>query len=107
MENIKEKLKNVFKQVSFYLIISVSLIAGIFIGYYYQYIKSVNVKEPQVVSIKKNDVKLAIDENSNLLIIKKTDGSYVVYEDSVGYLIFNLYAKNIWGQASKPVTPAN
>jgi hypothetical protein len=107
MENMKEKLKNVFKQVSFYLIISVSLIAGIFIGYYYQYIKSVNVKEPQVVSIKKNDVKLAIDENSNLLIIKKTDGSYVVYEDSVGYLIFNLYAKNIWGQASKPVTPAN
>ena len=107
MENMKEKLKNVFKQVSFYLIISVSLIAGIFIGYYYQYIKSVNVKEPQVISIKKNDVKLAIDENSNLLIIKKTDGSYVVYEDSVGYLIFNLYAKNIWGQASKPVTPAN
>lgn len=107
MENMKEKLKNVLKQVSFYLIISVSLVAGGFIGYYYEYIKSVNVKEPQVVSIKKNDVKLAIDENSNLLIIKKTDGSYVVYEDSVGYLIFNLYAKNIWSQASKPVIPNN
>ena len=52
MENMKEKLKNVLKQVSFYLIISVSLVAGGFIGYYYEYIKSVNVKEPQVVSIK-------------------------------------------------------
>lgn len=106
-KNMKEKIKNVLKQVSFYLIISVSLIAGVFIGYYYQYIKSVNVKQPQVVLVKKNEVKLAIDENSNLLIIKKTDGSYVVYEDSVGQLIFNLYAKNIWSQASKPITSTN
>jgi hypothetical protein len=107
MENVKQKLKNVLKQVSFYLIISVSLVSGCFIGYYYQYIKSVSIKQPQVVSVKKADVKLAIDENGNLLIIKKTDGSYVVYEDSVGYLIFNLYAKNIWGQASKPITHTN
>ena len=107
MSNIKEKLKNVLKQVSFYVIISVSFIAGISIGYYYQYIKSSYTKPTQVVSVKKTDVKLAIDENNNLLIIKKTDGSYIVYEDSVGYLIFNLYAKNIWGQASKPATPTN
>jgi hypothetical protein len=107
MENVKQKVKNVLKQASLYVIISVSFIGGISIGYYYQYIKSTYTKPVQVVSVKKNDVKLAIDENNNLLVIKKTDGSYVVYEDSVGYLIFNLYAKNIWGQASKPVTPAN
>ena len=107
MENIKQNQKNVVKQVSLYVIISVSFIAGISIGYYYQYIKSTYSKPTQVVSVKKTDVKLAIDENNNLLVIKKTDGSYVVYEDSVGYLIFNLYAKNIWGQASKPVTPSN
>jgi len=107
MSNIKEKLNKILKQVSLYLIISVSFIAGISIGYYYQYIKSSYTKEPQMVSVKKSDVKLAIDENNNLLIIKKSDGTYVIYEDSVGYLIFNLYAKNIWGQASKPATPAN
>jgi hypothetical protein len=107
MSNIKEKLKKILKQVSIYLIISVSFIAGISIGYYYQYIKSSYTKQPTMVSLKKNDVKLAIDENNNLLIVKKSDGTYVIYEDSVGYLIFNLYAKNIWGQASKPATPAN
>jgi hypothetical protein len=107
MTKIKEKLNKVLKQVSLYLIISVSFIAGISIGYYYQYIKDSYTQEPQMVSVKKSDVKLAIDENNNLLIIKKTDGTYIVYEDSVGYLIFNLYAKNIWGQASKPTTPAN
>lgn len=107
MSNIKEKLKNALKHLSFYTIISASFIAGLSIGYYYEYIKSSYTKKPQMVSVKKSDVKLAIDENNNLLIIKKTDGSYVVYEDSVGYLIFNLYAKNIWGQASKPATPSN
>jgi len=28
-----------------------------------------------------------------------------VYQDSIGYTIFGLYAKNIWGQASAPSTP--
>ena len=45
------------------------------------------------------------DENNNLLIIRESDGSYTVYQDSVGYTIFGLYAKNIWGQASAPSTP--
>ena len=38
-------------------------------------------------------------------IIKESDGSYTVYQDSIGYTIFGLYAKNIWGQASAPQTP--
>jgi hypothetical protein len=54
--------------------------------------------------VKKEEVKLAIDENNNLLIIRKKDGSYTVYQDSVGYMIFGLYAKNIWGQASTKTT---
>jgi hypothetical protein len=55
------------------------------------------------VSVKRADVKLAIDENNHLLIISKNDGSYTVYQDSIGYTIFNLYAKNIWGQQANPV----
>jgi len=75
MENIKEKLKQVVKQVS-----------------------------NQPVSVKRNEVKLAIDESNHLLVIHKKDGTYTVYQDSVGYMIFNLYAKNIWGQAANPKT---
>jgi hypothetical protein len=55
------------------------------------------------VSVKRADVKLAIDENNHLLIISKNDGSYTVYQDSIGYTIFNLYAKNIWGQQANPI----
>jgi hypothetical protein len=107
MENIKEKLKTALKQLSFYTIISLSFVAGASIGYYYDYIKTNYTKEAPVVSVKKDEVKLAIDENNNLLVIRKKDGSYTIYQDSVGYMIFNLYAKNIWGQASSPKTLSN
>lgn len=102
MENIKEKLKKALRHISFYSIISISFVAGISIGYYYDFIKTNYTKQPTVSSVKKDEIKLAIDENNNLLVIKKKDGSYVVYQDSVGYMIFNLYAKNIWGQAAAP-----
>jgi len=76
------------------------LVAGFVIGYYYDIIKdSFNSESVQVTTVKRDEVKLAIDENNNLLVIKKTDGSYTVYQDSIGFMIFNLYAKNIWGSA--------
>jgi len=100
MENLQEKIKTALKQLSFYTVISLSFVAGASIGYYYDFIKKNYTKQASVISVKKEEVKLAIDENNNLLIIRKKDGSYTVYQDSVGYMIFNLYAKNIWGQAS-------
>jgi hypothetical protein len=93
------------KQLSFYTVITISLIVGFSIGYYYDLVKQSRKKEPKFVSVRKSDIKLAIDENNNLLIIRESDGSYTVYQDSVGYTIFGLYAKNIWGQASAPSTP--
>lgn len=100
METLKEKLKTVLKQFSNYLLIVLTLVAGFVIGYYYDIIKdSFNSESVQVTTVKRDEVKLAIDENNNLLVIKKTDGSYTVYQDSIGFMIFNLYAKNIWGSA--------
>jgi hypothetical protein len=107
MENFKEKLKTSLRQLSFYSVISLSFVAGASIGYYYDFIKTNYTKQAPVVSVKKDEVKLAIDENNNLLVIRKKDGSYTVYQDSVGYMIFNLYAKNIWGQASTKTTTSN
>ena len=103
MENIKEKVKGLLKQLSFYTIISISFGAGISIGYYYDYIKTTYSKRPQVVSVRKSEVKLGMDENNNLLIIRKDDGTYVLYQDSIGVQIFNMYAKSIY----KPAVPSN
>jgi hypothetical protein len=101
MESITEKLKGNFKHLSLYVIISLSFVAGASIGYYYDLIKTKYSGQFSVTSVKRDEVRLAVDENNNLLVIKKRDGSYTAYQDSIGYTIFNLYAKNIWGQASK------
>ena len=103
IENIKDKIKGLLKQLSFYTIISISFAAGISIGYYYDYIKTTYSKRPQVVSVRKAEVKLAMDENNNLLIIQKNDGTYIMYQDSIALQIFNMYAKSIY----KPATPTN
>ena len=107
MENLKEKLGQVMKQLSFYTVMVITFVVGMLIGYYYNTVKESYSKkeEPKFTSVRKSEIKLAIDENNNLLIITESDGSYTVYQDSVGYTIFGLYAKNIWGQASAPSTP--
>ena len=103
IENIKQQVKRLLKQLSFYTIISISFAGGISIGYYYDYIKTTYSKRPQVVSVRKSEVKLAMDENNNLLIIQKDDGTYILFQDSIGVQIFNMYAKSIY----KPSTPTN
>jgi hypothetical protein len=97
-----EKIKQIGKQSLFYLTIIVSLVVGGSIGYYYEKLK--NLEESSSVKptvVKKSDVNLAIDERNNILIVNKNDGTYITYQDSIGYSIFNFYAKNIWSEHSK------
>lgn len=73
------------------------MIVSFTIGYYYDALKEMsNQGKPEF--IKRKDVTIAIDESSNLMVIKKVDGSYTLLQDSVGQAIFDLYAKNIWSQ---------
>jgi hypothetical protein len=105
MENLKEKIGQVMKQVSFYVVITISLIVGFSIGYYYDKVKQSYKKESKFVLIKKSDIFIAIDEYQRYMIIDKKTGNYTVFEDSIGTTFFNMHARNIWGQASTPSTP--
>ena len=49
---------------------------------------------------------MAIDENNNLMIIDVKSGDYTVYQDSVGKMIFKLYAKTVWIENTTPNEPA-
>ena len=92
-----EKFKNFVKHFLFYFVFILSLTAGFAIGYNYNTIKSCTVKtKPDIVL--RNEVTIAIDESNNILIINKKTGSYTTYQDSIGGIIFNFYAKNIWGE---------
>lgn len=104
-ETILAKLKSFFKQFLLYVIFVLSLGLGYVIGYYYFAFKNSLLNDKYKVSVVHNsETNLAIDEHNNLLIIDKESGNYKIYEDSIGFKIFNLYAKNLWS-TSKPVEP--
>jgi len=102
IQEVSEKLKKAFKVVLNYSLIILGMSVFFTLGYYYKDLKSYSTKnKPQY--IKRSEVTIAIDENSNFMIIAKNDGTYTLMEDSIGRAIFDIYAKNIWSQ-HQPIT---
>jgi hypothetical protein len=105
LETILSKLKYFFKQFLLYVIFVLSLGLGFVTGFYYRAFKNSPLDDKYKIGVVHNsETNLAIDEHNNLLIIDKESGNYKIYEDSIGFKIFNLYAKNLW-TAPKPVEP--
>ena len=107
LQEIKEKAVKVLKVVLNYSLIILGMSVFFTLGYYYKDIKSYSKKSTPTY-IKRSEVTIAIDENSNFMIIAKNDGTYTLMDDSIGRAIFDIYAKNIWSQhqpAVAPVTP--
>ncbi len=108
---MKEKVQEfmgkfkIFAKVAFnYSLIILGMSVFFTLGYYYKDIKSYSVKTKPMY-IKRSEVTIAIDENSNFMIIAKNDGTYTMLEDSIGRAIFDIYAKNIWSQHQPVTTP--
>jgi len=88
------------------------LIGGIFIlGYvcsdvYHRIIKAESKKseESSIPKLTKkiDKISVAINERNELMIIDRTDGSYEIYQDSIGRCIFNLYANSIQTKYQNP-----
>lgn len=56
--------------------------------------KSVTSSEANIIQTL-GKISVAINEKDQLLIIDRTNGSYKVFQDSIGHCIFNLYAYKI------------
>jgi hypothetical protein len=82
-----------------YIVVIITATASFFIGRYYDKLtREPIVEKTEMVRIDKSDVTLAINEQNELMMINKNNGSYTVYSDSIGKSIFALYTKNLWGQ---------
>lgn len=103
VQEIMEKVKNIFKVVLNYSLIILGMSVFFTLGYYYKDLKSYS-KKSKPEYIKRSEVTIAIDENSNFMIIAKNDGTYTMMEDSIGRAIFDIYAKNIWSQHQPATT---
>lgn len=96
MENFKEKAKTFLKKAGQFLIV----IAALFIGYISCDIhtsyktKTVKAQVPVVKTL--DETSIAINERNEMLIINRADGSYQIYQDSVGITIFNMYAARMY-----------
>lgn len=97
MPELWSKAKVFLHKITYYSVVIVSLGVGFALGFYYNLITDIKVdKKPKVVN--KSEINIAVDENSNLLLINKSNGTYIMYQDSVGFTVFNLYARNMFGQ---------
>ena len=104
VQEIMEKVKSIFKATLNYSLIILGMSVFFTLGYYYKDIKTYSQRtKPEY--IKRSEVTIAIDENSNFMIIAKNDGTYTMMEDSIGRAIFDIYAKNIWSQHQPAVSP--
>lgn len=61
-----------------------------------------NTASSPKVTKKIDKVSVAINERNELMIIDRTDGSYDIYQDSIGRCIFNLYANKIQTKYQNP-----
>jgi hypothetical protein len=99
--NLITGLQSFGKKLGNLLIVVIALVAGCFIGYYYSLMMTKTDKS-HINAVKPiSTTSVAINERSELLIIDRKTGLYTIYEDSVGAVIFNLYANKMYKQNSK------
>jgi|688.fasta_scaffold74055_8 hypothetical protein len=99
MKNIKEQVVIYINKAASVILVAGSLVLGFGIGYYFHILDIINDKSVKVENLKTNkEVRIAIDEANQLIIMDKNTGSYQMYSDTVGRTIFNMYAKQIVAQ---------
>lgn len=101
LKNAMDRLSIFAKKLGNLLIVAIAMLTGFFIGYYYWVMMNSAKVSPlkNIRPLLKTSV--AINERNELLIIDRTSGTYTVYQDSVGLMIFNLYASKKYDQINK------
>lgn len=101
IKNLLAKLNIFAKKLGNIVIVAIAMIAGFVIGYYYWIMMNQTKASPLSNINPLMRTSVAINERSELLIINRANGTYSVYQDSVGLMIFNLYAANKYNQIVK------
>jgi predicted negative regulator of RcsB-dependent stress response len=97
--NLLIGIKIFAKKLGNLLIIAVALVAGFFIGYYY-WVMTNKADKSQWSNVKSlSTTSVAINERNELLIIDRKTGLYSIFQDSVGVVIFDLYASKMYKQS--------
>lgn len=104
-KNWKEKAAKFFSTISKIAVILISMTVGFVISELY---RSYTKKETQVTVVEKipttrtqKETSVAINERGEIIIMDRKDGSYQIYSDSVGLMVFNHYASKMYLKANQ------
>ena len=90
MQTAIDRLKVIANKLGNLLVVAAAMVSGFLIGYYYWYMMA-KANHPKMTKTLRT-VSVAVNERDELMIIDRSTGTYSVYQDSVGLMIFNTYA---------------
>lgn len=94
----KEKLMETGKKALNYVIVAGLITASFGIGNYMgknQSIKKEVATNPYAHAFSPEEISIAVNESSELIMIERATGKYIVYSDKIGQTIFNMYVSRI------------
>jgi len=97
MKRIWEKIETYIKPTLNVILFAGSVIAAFFGGYYYTSMKKVvNSTEIESVKVISSSVcSVAVTERGELLMLNRIDGTYKLYDESIGLAVFKAYGNRI------------
>jgi len=94
----KVKLIEIGKKVLNYVVIAGLVTASYSIGNYMgknQSIKKEVAINPYAHAFSPDEISIAVNESSELIMIERATGKYIVYSDQIGKTIFSMYVSRI------------
>jgi hypothetical protein len=100
MKNVmsKEKLMEVGKRVINYVVVASLVTLSYGVGNYTgknQSIKKEVAVNPYAHAFSPEEISIAVNESSELIMIERATGKYIVYSDQIGRTIFSMYVSRI------------
>jgi uncharacterized membrane protein len=94
----KVKLMEVGKRVINYVVVAGLVTASFGVGNYMgknQIVKKEVETNPYAHAFSPEEISIAVNENSELIMIERATGKYIVYSDKIGQTIFNMYVNRV------------
>jgi hypothetical protein len=94
----KEKLMEIGKTTLNYVVVAGLITAGYGLGHYMgknQNVKVEKEKNPYSHAFTPDEISIAVNESSELIMIERATGKYIVYSDQIGKTIFSMYVSRI------------
>ena len=102
MTELMAKAKKAMTHVGKVTIVLIAITVGFILGEMYHRITE-STEEKAPLEIKKihhlKETSVAINERNELMIMDRSSGNYEIYQDSIGKVIFRLYASQMVSNA--------